>query len=213
MSKKKKWGDFLKKKLFGGKVSLWSLCVVAAAVVIIVTALAATLPGVTEARIVSTSVLQEIVNVSELSTFEAVYNGVTQVYKEGEEQTKDNIAYHVSYKGRVKLGFDFEKIKVDVNVGEKVITVTYPGVNITNVIVDITTLDYIFLDKKYNTIGVSAVAYAACIEDVKNESQTQEAIYALAEQSAKNCIRALVEPFVKQLDGDYTLIIEKEGQA
>lgn len=213
MSKKKKWGDFLKKKLFGGKVSLWSLCVVAAAVVILATVLAATLPSVTEARIVSTSVLQEIINVSELSTFEAVYNGVAQVYKEGEEKTKENIAYHVSYKGRVKLGFDFENIKVNVNVGEKVITVMYPGVDITDVLVDITTMDYIFLDKKADAIGVSSVAYAACIEDVTAESQTQEAIYALAEQSAENCIKALVEPFVKQLDGDYTLVIKKEGQA
>lgn len=159
-------------------------------------------------EIITKSTLEKIINVSDLSTFEAVYNGVAEVMN---EKKPDNVDYYVSYEAKVKAGFDIEKVELDVDNENKVITVTIPEIKITDTNVDITSLDYIFINDKANTSTVSEQAYRKCIEDVENESGSENAIYELAGQNAMNVIKALINPFVEQLDDDYDLIIKIEG--
>ena len=154
-------------------------------------------------HIVTESQLKEIINVSELSTFTAVYNGVAQVMNEEKPEKTD---YYVSYEARVDVGIDFGKIGIDKDDEEKIIRLTIPEVDITDVVVDIASLDYIFLNDKANAVSVSQEAYKACEEDVKNESAGQEAIFELAEQNAENIVTALVRPVVEPLG--YTIEIE-----
>jgi hypothetical protein len=68
-------------------------------------------------------------------------------------------------------------------------------------------MDFIFENKKAETSSVSADAYKKCEEDVKKETNTNDAIYNLAKENAKNIITALLQPFVNQLDSDYTINI------
>jgi len=159
-------------------------------------------------EIITKATLEKILNISELSTFEAVYNGVARVMNPSNPQ---NIDYYVSYNARVKIGFDFEKISIRVKNADKHIRITIPPVTITDVIVDIGSLDYIFVNDKANTEMVSQQAYKACEEDVTKESKTQKDIFVLAQQNAENFVRALVKPFVEQIDGEYTIEIRVEG--
>ena len=46
------------------------------------------------------------------------------------------------------------------------------------------------------------------IEDVTSESNSEDAIYELAEQNARNIVEALISPFVEQLDSEYRLEIQ-----
>ncbi len=154
-------------------------------------------------HIVTESQLKEIINVSELSAFTAVYNGVAQVMNEEKPEKTD---YYVSYEARVDVGIDFGKIGIDKDDEEKIIRLTIPEVDITDVVVDIASLDYIFLNDKANAVSVSQEAYKACEEDVKKESAGQEAIFELAEQNAENIVTALVRPVVEPLG--YTIEIE-----
>lgn len=156
-------------------------------------------------EIISKATLERIINISDLSTFEAVYNGVAKVMN---EKKPENIDYYVSYDAKVKAGLDFEKVDLEIDKNRKVITVKLPEIKITDVNVDIASLDYIFVNDKANTETVSAQAYEQCIEDVTNKSAEEEAIYTLAEQNAHNIIEALISPFVKQLDEEYQLEIE-----
>ena len=156
-------------------------------------------------EIISKATLERIINISDLSTFEAVYNGVAKVMN---EKKPENIDYYVSYNAKVKAGLDFEKVDLEIDKNRKVITVKLPEIKITDVNVDIASLDYIFVNDKANTETVSAQAYEQCIEDVTNKSAEEEAIYTLAEQNAHNIIEALISPFVKQLDEEYQLEIE-----
>ncbi len=158
-----------------------------------------------EAEIISKSTLEKIINVSELSTFEAVYNGIAQVMNEDNPKETD---YYVSYDTKVKAGIDFEQVDVSVDNENKKITVVLPEVEITDVEVDITSLDYIFMNDGANTETVSEQAYKACIEDVSGESAGEKAIYELARQNARNIVEALISPFVKQLDAEYVLEIK-----
>ena len=48
-------------------------------------------------------------------------------------------------------------------------------------------------------------------EDAQSESEKEEAIFELAKQNAENIVRALIEPFMEQLDSAYTLDIDWEG--
>lgn len=158
-----------------------------------------------EPTIISKATLEKVINVSDLSTFEAIYNGVAAV---ANEENPENIDYYVSYEAKVKAGIDFELVEVEVNETDKVITVTLPEVKITDVDVDIASLDYIFMNNKANTQTVSEQAYKKCIKDVTKESNSTDEIYESARQNARNIVEALISPFVEQLDSEYKLEIE-----
>ena len=158
-----------------------------------------------EPTIISKATLEKVINVSNLSTFEAIYNGVAAV---ANEENPENIDYYVSYEAKVKAGIDFALVEVEVNEVEKIITVTLPEVKITDVDVDIASLDYIFMNNKANTQTVSAQAYKKCIKDVTKESNSTDEIYESARQNARNIVEALISPFVEQLDSEYKLEIK-----
>lgn len=199
-----------KKKFIGSVVKFIIVvaCVAVIAVVVIIAMSNATKEE--EPEIITKSTLEKIINVSELSTYEAVYNGVAKVMN---EEKPEKVDYYVSYEAKVKAGIDFEKVDIAVDNEAKIITVTIPKVKINDVNVDVASLDYMFENDKANTETVSAQAYKKCKEDVTNESSTENAIYELAEQNAENMIEALVRPFVEQLDEEYQLVINKGGAA
>ncbi len=164
--------------------------------------------GKEEPVVINKPTIERILNVSELSTFEAVYNGVAQVMN---QQKPNDVDYYVSYDSRVKAGVDFDKIGIDVDNENKVITVVLPEIKITDVNVDITSLEYIFINDKANSSTVSSTAYKKCIEDATNEANNENVIYELAEKSAKNIVEALLKPFVEQLDEKFEIEIVQGG--
>ena len=193
-------------KVCNNKVKLSIVAAIGLVVIVIATVLVVSLGSKEkEPEIISQSTLERIINVSDLSTFEAVYNGVAKV---STEEDSDVIDYYVSYDAKVKAGVDFEKVEITVDNENKIIKVSVPEIKITDVNVDITSLDYIFINDKANTATVSEEAYKKCIEDVTNESNSENAIIELAEQNAHNIIEALISPFVEQLDDEYKLIID-----
>lgn len=158
-----------------------------------------------QAEIVTVSTLQEIINVSELSTFTAVYNGIAQVMNADDPELVD---YYVSYEAKVNAGIDFEDIDIDVDEDTFTVHITVPPVTLTDVNVDISSLDFIFYNEKANTSTVTEEAFKACEADVEKESQEQAAIYELAEQNAKNVLTALVRPIIDQSETEYSLVVE-----
>lgn len=157
-----------------------------------------------EPQIITQARLEKIINVSELSTFETIYNGIAEV---NNKENPEQVDYYVYYESRVKTGIDFSQVKIDVDDENKKITVQLPEIIITDTNVDIASLDYIFENKKANTPTVSQEAYKACLEDVKKESANENDIYELARQNAERVVRALIRPFVEQVDAEYELEI------
>ena len=160
--------------------------------------------SVVEPEVISESSLQDVINVSELSTFTAVYNGIAEVKNEKNEKQTD---YYVSYEAKVKAGIDFSKVSIECDDKNKSIKITVPDVYITDISVDIASLDYIFLNEKANRTAVSEQALKACEQDVEEESQQQQAIIDLAQENARNVLKALVLPFVEQNSPDYAIEI------
>lgn len=149
-------------------------------------------------EVITVSTLEKIVEVSDLSTFKVVYNGVAVAEDK----------YYVSYQATVDAGIDFEKIEITVDNEAKIVTIKLPQAEILDTYVDIASMDYIFMDKKANTETVSEEAYKLCKYDVKHESENQEAIIDLAQQNAENVVIALVQPFVDQVDAEYDIVVE-----
>lgn len=184
-----------------------ALGIAAAVVVVAVTAL-----GVLgskrnkKAQVLTASTLEKIVNVSELSTFTAVYNGIAEAMDEEETEQVD---YYVSYEARVNAGIDFEKVDIQLDEDTKTVIVQLPQVTINDVIVDVASLQYIFLDKNKNDVGVTEEAYKLCQEDARRESGEQQAIVELAQENAQNILTALTQPLIEQADEEYTLKIEQ----
>ena len=159
-----------------------------------------------EAEVLTVSTLKEIVNVSELSTFTAVYNGIAKAM---DEEEPDEIDYYVSYEARVNAGINFEKVEIQLDEDTKTIIVQLPEVTINDVIVDVASLEYIFLDDKENDVGVTEEAYKLCREDACRESGEQKAIVELAQENAENILTALTQPLIEQTAEEYTLKIEE----
>lgn len=157
------------------------------------------------ADVITVSTLEKIINVSELSTFTAVYNGIAEVKNEKNPKKTD---YYVSYEARVDAGIDFEKIKFTLDDAAKTIEVDIPDVYITEINVDISSLDFIFYNEKADGSTISQQAFKVCEADVKKESKEQEAILELAQQNAVNVVTALVRPIIEQLDSSYTLSVK-----
>ena len=156
-------------------------------------------------EIISESSLKKMLNISELSTFESIYNGVAEVYSDEE---KEKLDFYVAYKSKVQAGFDLNDVKIKLNEEERTITLTMPEIKITDIVVDIDSLEYMFVNKNANTSAVTARAYPACISDAEEEANKEKAIYELAEENAERILRALISPFVEQIDSEYDIIIQ-----
>lgn len=152
----------------------------------------------------SSSTLDKIVNISDLSTFQTVYNGVAKVTN---EENPNEIEYYVAYDSKIKTGIDFSKVEIQRDDKKKTIMVTLPEIKITDINVDITSLEFIFEDDDANTSTVVEEAHKKCIEDATNESKDKKEIYNLAYQNAKNIIKAIMNPLVEQFDEEYKLQI------
>lgn len=153
-------------------------------------------------EVITVPTLEKIIILSDLSTSTSVYNGIAEVC---DPEDPEKVDYYVSYEAKVKAGIDFSAITIDVDQENKQVIISLPEVRLTDVIVDIASMDYIFFDDSANTSTVSEQAYKACEADVQAESQNQDQILELARQNAENAVLALVDPFVKQADAEYNV--------
>ena len=142
--------------------------------------------------------LKEMITTSQLRTAEYTYNSIADV------MDGDKVKYHVSYKGTVSAGFDFEK--VDVIRDGNVIRIIVPDVEILEVIVD-PELDYIFIKEKYDTEETYAEATSECKEDLRAKAEANETLLETARESARDTLNALMKPFESQLSEGETFEI------
>ncbi len=150
--------------------------------------------------ITAQSLLKEIKETSELSTVEYTYNSIVEVSNEKE------IEYYVSYKGKVKAGFDFEKLEVTENKKTKQLIVTIPEIKITDVSVE-DELDYIFFKEKYDTEHTYVSAREKCIKDLTKKANENSTVWKMASESAVVTVTALTNPFKQGLPEGWDISI------
>lgn len=189
------------------KLLLVLLVVLVAAVVVLVVVLAGGGDKATQERekVITVSRLERIIDISKLSTYTAVYNGVARVYS---KENPEEVEYYVSYQSRVDVGIEANDIKIDLDEEGKIIHVHLPEIQITDITVDPGSLDYIFVNQSANDASATAEAYRICEKDVEEKSKGQGSIFELAKQNAINTVTALTKPLVEQIDGEYELEVD-----
>lgn len=187
---------FKKKKMLLG-------CILVLLVVVLVVFGVVQIKRLNEEKVhtISKASLEKMLEISDLSTLEFTYNAIANV---NDEDGKPK--YHVAYKGKVTAGIDFTQIGVAVN--EKVITITIPEAYVQNVDVEMETMNFIFEKKKYETETVSQEAYAACKEDLEKRVKEEQSLLSMAKENATEAVKALIEPWVQQVDKEYTVEIK-----
>lgn len=152
---------------------------------------------------ISESSLQKVFEINELDTIEYTYNAVTTAKtKSGKEK------YHVSYKGKVFAGIDFNEIKIEHNKSEKKVTIVLPEIEVHKFIVDPSSLDFIFVDDKYHTETVNAEAYSFCLDDLSKRIKKEDMFFESAKKNAVSSVEALLNPWISTLDSEYTVVIK-----
>ena len=155
-----------------------------------------------EPEIITEANLEKIINVSDLSTFEAVYNGITKVMN---KERPERVDCYVSYEATVKAGIDMDEVSIEIDKDIKIITIDIPPVKINEVDVQLPSLDFIMENNKINEKTILADAYNQCKKDAVTETATEGAIIDLATENAQNILEALIKPFVNQLDNEYVI--------
>ena len=126
------------------------ICCFIVVILIITTILFVNKNGRKKLEIIIKSNLEKIINVSDLSTLEAVYNGIAKVTNNEEP---DEVDYYVSYDAKIKAGIDFQQVDINLDNEKKVIKVKIPEIKINDINVDIASLDYIFMSDTLFTIA------------------------------------------------------------
>lgn len=151
---------------------------------------------------ITESSLEEVFELNELQTAEYIYNAVVPV--EGEK----GIEYHVAYEGTVTAGVNFDELKITVDEDQKKICITVPKVTILDTIVEADSLEYIFEKKKYDNEQVYKEAYSLCQKDLEERAKNDEKLLELASENVHQVIKAMVSPWVEQVDSKYEIIIQ-----
>lgn len=146
--------------------------------------------------------LDRIVNVSELSSYEVKYEGIAKVVN---EKNPDKVDFYVAYEAMVKAGVDVEKINMSLDKKENIVYIELPDVIITSSDIDENTLDFMFIKNKYDDETALSRAINACNADIKTEIDSADVLKKLAEENAKNIVRAFISPFLEQLNEEYSI--------
>ena len=152
-----------------------------------------------------TATLEKIVKTSDLSTAEFLYQGIVEIPNPKKTTETD---YYICYNAQVYAGIDFSKVEFVEDKTNKKITAKIPAVEVNDIVVDPSSLDFIFNNKKADNIDITQVALTACEEDVYREVTEGSALLEIARENAVNVIKALTEPIVEQVYSDYTFVVE-----
>lgn len=137
------------------------------------------------------SELMKVMKESNLYTAEYPYNGYT-----GVKDDKGKIEYYVAYNGTVKAGFDINKVDVNADIDNSIITVRLPKVTILSSSVDTSSLQYIFENKKYETETIASEAYQKAVEDLNKKAASYKEIITVGTENAKKIEENLVDSWV-----------------
>lgn len=151
---------------------------------------------------VTESTLEEVIKKSQLYTAEYPYNGYVTVYDED-----GSVKYYVAYEGTVKAGIDVTQITVKIDEDTSTIIIQLPEVLVEGPVVNAGTMEFIFKKEKYNTETVAEEAYRYAEEDLANRVKEDADIKACAEESAKAAERAMIEPWVNQIEEGKTYTV------
>ena len=141
-------------------------------------------------RMITSTQLERVVNVSSLSTAQFTYNGIAQKFR---DEAQKKLDYSARYNANVKVGIQMEQIRFSINYDTKQVIATLPDIEVLDISVDPNYIGYI-PDK--TNIDLSE-AITICQKDAENEARAAERLFEAAEENAKSTVMALLYPILE----------------
>lgn len=148
-------------------------------------------------EVTSSANLEKIIKISQLRTFSYNYNSICDVVED------HKVVYHIAYKSTVELGIEADEIKYEIDPVKLSVKIILPEVKIQDTAVDPNSLEYIFVDEKYNTPNIGTRAQALCLEDLKKKIADEPLMMELARENTKREVEAMFGPIVSQFYSEY----------
>lgn len=149
--------------------------------------------------VITSSQLEQAVNISQLSTAKFIYNGVAEKYKEG---STNEAECYIAYKADVKVGIQMEDVSFHIDNDAKTVTPILPKITVQIASLDEESISYI---PKNPNIALKEVI-SICKEDAVKEANDSEELYQTAEENVRSVIEALLLPILD--NAGYTLVWE-----
>lgn len=189
---KERWG-FLKKH-FTTKRAIACVTVLIITVAAGVFGISWSLRGRQETTYLSSAQLEEIVNISKLSSAEYTYNGVAEI-----RDANGNVTQRIYYESRVSAGIDMGGITFDVDNEAKTASPVLPDITIYDPSVDESSFEYMPSNPSMSLTEI----ISACKNDARSEIESHGQIYQTARENLESTITALTLPLLE--DYGYTI--------
>ena len=193
-------------KIFVVAKRFWKPILITIGVIILAIILSVVFAKEKEVTTIAEASLKEVIETSELSTVEFIYNSTTSV-----KNDKGKPKYHIAYEGTVKAGFDFNEIKLEKDEKNKKIVVIIPEIKINAVNINDKSFDFIFMKDKYDTETTFQEAYKASYKDLENKANSNENIKKMAYDNAVDTMRAILMPLEEKLPAGYEFDFREES--
>ena len=139
-------------------------------------------------NIITSSQLQEAIDISELSTAEFVYNGIVEKY----DEEKQKIECQIAYDARVKVGIDMKQVTFEIDEDNKTVTPVLPDISVNIASIDPESLSYIPKNPNMELDEIVKLCKADAIEEANNTPK----LYETAEENLRTTIEALLIPLL-----------------
>lgn len=149
---------------------------------------------------ITESSLQEILEISELSTFEYTYNSIAKV-----PDANGKLQYSVYYSGKVTAGIDFNDVKLTIDDKNKIVNIKVPDASFQSIVIDDGSLDFIFVNDKDDNIKIHKEAVVKADADLCAKVNDHSEIKELAKENAKAIVENLLKPWIEYAGYSYTI--------
>lgn len=175
------------------KVPKGAIAILVVVVVVAIIAISLFAPGATSRfdkdDFITSSQLENAINIDELSTAEFVYNGIAEKYKDNGE----DVDFRIAYEATVKDGISMSDVTFEVDNENKTVRPQLPEIVVNNVSVDIDSLSYM----PENPDGNIRDIINTCEQDVQNEANGSTLLHQTAEENIQAIIEALTAPVLE----------------
>ena len=149
-----------------------------------------------EESTVSSAMLTQVTDASELSSAQFTYNGIAQVYGPDGNTVKCN----VKYDAKVNAGIDMKDISFEIDNEKKTVTHVLPEIKINSCTVDEEKLSFI----PENTTADLKDVLNACEEDAETEASQSLQLMRSARENLKDIVEVLIYPILNA--NGYTVV-------
>ena len=142
-----------------------------------------------EEKIMTSSTLMDVIDISNLSTAQFTYNGIAEIYK---DKKQEKVKCYIRYNAKVKAGIDMKEVQFKIDEEKKTVKPILPEIKINSNPVDEKSLSFIPAD---STIELKD-ALVACKEDAEREAMESQELLDSAEENLKAIIEGLLYPIL-----------------